>query len=607
MNEITINQALQKGIEAHKAGHVQEAVRYYTAILEVQPKHPDANHNMGILLVGIGKIEDALPFFKSALSTYPEKSQFWLSLINTLSRLDRTEEADTLYKLSEGYLNKDELDNLNKKIGSLKLKKNRLQNLPKEELDSLLSMYKQKKLRQVYKRTQTLIQQFTNNTSLWNIMGASAAQIGLLDDAVFAFQNALKIDPGSAEAYNNLGNVLKDQGKLDEAVEAYLQALSIKSNFAEACNNLGNCLKDLGNIDDAVAHYQMALSLKPNYAEAHNNLGVSLQEQGKLDEAIQAYKNALYFKPDYVEAAENAFGLITQITCTKSFQEEFEKLFEVKGTEFFKLPKFVILQAIGALLFQDKVLARKLLDDYARVNPQSISRLKQKDQIFCSVYNRFLDQLVDASSNSELTFPNQDSLIHLGESHCLSYAHKNLKIDGVDYGILPKITFGGKIFHFSGKKENAYKAITKNNFDNIPNGSKVFISFGEIDCRPNEGFMIAEQKLMKPIDEIMSDCISEYLSWFAKYNERKRCELFFFNVPAPVFKKEIDPQLNIAVAKNILTFNSLKSKITKKFKFQLVDVYTFTLGVNGFSNNRYHIDGFHLGPKAIQEIEKQLN
>ena len=54
-------------IEAHKAGKVQEADRYYTAILKANPKHPDANHNMGVLAVGVGKVETALPFFKTAL------------------------------------------------------------------------------------------------------------------------------------------------------------------------------------------------------------------------------------------------------------------------------------------------------------------------------------------------------------------------------------------------------------------------------------------------------------------------------------------------------------------------------------------------------------
>ena len=62
--ELTLEQALQKGIEAHKAGKVQEADRYYTAILKAQPKHPDVNHNMGVLAVGVGKVEKLSRFLR---------------------------------------------------------------------------------------------------------------------------------------------------------------------------------------------------------------------------------------------------------------------------------------------------------------------------------------------------------------------------------------------------------------------------------------------------------------------------------------------------------------------------------------------------------------
>ena len=73
--ELTLDEALQKGVEAHKAGNVQEADRYYTAILQAQPKHSDANHNMGVLAVGLGKVQEALPFFKTALETNASVAQ----------------------------------------------------------------------------------------------------------------------------------------------------------------------------------------------------------------------------------------------------------------------------------------------------------------------------------------------------------------------------------------------------------------------------------------------------------------------------------------------------------------------------------------------------
>ena len=90
--ELTLDQALQKGIEAHKAGKVREADQYYTAILQAQPKHPDANHNMGVLAVGVGKADQALPFFKTALEAN-RIEQFWLSYIDALVKLEKLVDA----------------------------------------------------------------------------------------------------------------------------------------------------------------------------------------------------------------------------------------------------------------------------------------------------------------------------------------------------------------------------------------------------------------------------------------------------------------------------------------------------------------------------------
>jgi tetratricopeptide (TPR) repeat protein len=74
--ELTIAQALQQAIAAHKEGKLQEAEKLYTAILSSQPKHPDANHNLGILAVSVGKLEGALPYLKTALEANPKVEQF---------------------------------------------------------------------------------------------------------------------------------------------------------------------------------------------------------------------------------------------------------------------------------------------------------------------------------------------------------------------------------------------------------------------------------------------------------------------------------------------------------------------------------------------------
>ena len=96
--EITIKEALHRGIEAHKAGKVREADQFYTAILKSQPDHPDANHNMGVLAVGIGKINEAIPYFEKAVKAKEEISQYWVSYIDALLKLDKENEAKIIYE-----------------------------------------------------------------------------------------------------------------------------------------------------------------------------------------------------------------------------------------------------------------------------------------------------------------------------------------------------------------------------------------------------------------------------------------------------------------------------------------------------------------------------
>ena len=66
--ELTIEQALQQGIAAHKEGKLRQAERLYRAILQSQPLHPDANHNLGLIAVSVNKADAALPLFNKQSS-----------------------------------------------------------------------------------------------------------------------------------------------------------------------------------------------------------------------------------------------------------------------------------------------------------------------------------------------------------------------------------------------------------------------------------------------------------------------------------------------------------------------------------------------------------
>ena len=93
MMELAIEEALQRGVAAHKEGKLQEAERLYLAILHSQPTHPDANHNLGLLAVSVNKAAAALPLFKTALEANPKIEQFWLSYIDALITEQQFEHA----------------------------------------------------------------------------------------------------------------------------------------------------------------------------------------------------------------------------------------------------------------------------------------------------------------------------------------------------------------------------------------------------------------------------------------------------------------------------------------------------------------------------------
>ncbi|MDC1446219.1 sulfotransferase, partial [Amylibacter sp.] len=105
------------------------------------------------------------------------------------------------------------------------------------------NLYNQGQLGAVVEQAQALTAQYPSALTIWNILGAAAAQTGQIDQAINAFQRIITIKPDYAEAYNNMGVTLQKQGKLEEAIEAYKKALSLKPDYAEVHRNLSSLIK----------------------------------------------------------------------------------------------------------------------------------------------------------------------------------------------------------------------------------------------------------------------------------------------------------------------------------------------------------------------------
>ena len=253
--ELTIEQVLQRGVAAHKEGKLQEAERFYQTILQSQPSHPDANHNLGVLAVSVNKAEAALPLFKAALDANPYIEQFWLSYIDALMKKNQLEDAEVASKKA------------------LDLKKDFIK----------------------------------VNLCLSGIL----LKLGRLEEAEASLRQTISLKPDYAEAHSNLGITLQELGRLEEAEASHRQAISLKPDYVQAHNNLSNTLKELGRLEEVETSLRQAISLKSDFAEAHNNLGNTLKELGRLEEAMSSYTKAIELNPHLSESRKNLVQLLT--------------------------------------------------------------------------------------------------------------------------------------------------------------------------------------------------------------------------------------------------------------------------------------------------------
>lgn len=182
-------------------------------------------------------------------------------------------------------------------------------NPPQEVIDRVLSIYNSGQLLSAFEEAKVLTTDYPGAFVIWNIMGAAAAQLEMLDEAINAFEKVISLKPDYADGYNNLGNALKMQGKSNEAIKAFNQAIEINPEYVDPLYNLGIVFKDQDRLDEAVKLFNRVIRLKPDYAKAYNNMGLALLEQGKPLEALAKYNKALECNPAYAEAYHNK-GLI---------------------------------------------------------------------------------------------------------------------------------------------------------------------------------------------------------------------------------------------------------------------------------------------------------
>jgi Flp pilus assembly protein TadD len=192
---LTIQQAIDLGVEHQNAGRLPEAESIYQQILQADPNQPVALHLLGVIASQVGKNDIAVDLITKALAIKPDFADAHGNLGISLKALGRLNEA---------------VAHCQKAI-----------NLKPDFADAHCNL------------------------------GVTLQELGRLDEAVAHFNKAIDIKPDYAMAHSNLGAALKKLGRLDEAVAHSQKAIEIMPDFADAHKNMGLQLTALGRFSEA--------------------------------------------------------------------------------------------------------------------------------------------------------------------------------------------------------------------------------------------------------------------------------------------------------------------------------------------------------------------
>ena len=116
-----------------------------------------------------------------------------------------------------------------------------------------------------------------------NLMGKAqlAYYVNQYETAIALCNTILEeLKPGYPEAWYNKGVALWKLGRHEEALRAWEEALRLKPDDPEVWNNKGVALDELGRREEALCAYDEALRLKPDFPEALHNRRVAASSSG---------------------------------------------------------------------------------------------------------------------------------------------------------------------------------------------------------------------------------------------------------------------------------------------------------------------------------------
>jgi eukaryotic-like serine/threonine-protein kinase len=137
-------------------------------------------------------------------------------------------------------------------------------------------------------------------------LGEALVKNDRLDEAIRAYQDAVRSRPGSAELHAALGDLWFKKQAWDEAVAAYSEAIRLAPQSGWTQLQLGVALQKRGDWDKSIAPLEEAVKLGFNELWSRYRLGWAFYETADYEAAFAAFEKVVRLDRSLVEAR---FGL----------------------------------------------------------------------------------------------------------------------------------------------------------------------------------------------------------------------------------------------------------------------------------------------------------
>ncbi|KAF9808700.1 hypothetical protein IEO21_07787 [Rhodonia placenta] len=149
------------------------------------------------------------------------------------------------------------------------------------------------------------------NEQTWLLIGRVAEQMGNLEHALSAYENALRHNPMSLSGLTQVAGIARIKENYPKAVEYFQRVISMQQDNGEVWSALGHCYLMQDDLQKAYQAYQQALYLLPNPKDPKlwYGIGILYDRYGSLDHAEEAFASVLKMDKDFDKANEILFRL----------------------------------------------------------------------------------------------------------------------------------------------------------------------------------------------------------------------------------------------------------------------------------------------------------